>query len=308
MKHLIKKTNTAWIAFLILISFITCWYFLIKNYDYEYRFTSKAASGTIYQKIIDWTTGQGTLLDSVIITNKVPFKSIEQTIWKENESFILNWEIKKNTDSLSNVVIGVNALHGSIPERFKILIGKNRIKTSTISTFKTFKQYLDNFLINTRINPEIVYEEIAEVWCAYLPLEGKIQTKALKMIASNSLITEFITANSLKVMGNPYVEIKEWDLKEQYIKYNFCFPVDSLKELPQHELIKFKKSKSQKAIKLVYFGNYRTSERGWYKLYEYAQINNIPVTLKPKEVFYSNPITSGNELTWKAEIFLPLEN
>jgi len=40
---------------------------------------------------------------------------------------------------------------------------------------------------------------------------------------------------------------------------------------------------------------------------DYAEKNNLEVTGHPLEFFYNNPNMGGNELNWKAEIFMPLQ-
>jgi len=47
--------------------------------------------------------------------------------------------------------------------------------------------------------------------------------------------------------------------------------------------------------------------RAWYALINYAKKNNIEIEKKPVEIFYNNPNFGGNELDWKAEIYLPIK-
>jgi len=62
-----------------------------------------------------------------------------------------------------------------------------------------------------------------------------------------------------------------------------------------------------KVIKATYNGNYITSDRAWYSLLQYAKNNNLEVSQHLLEIFYSNPNMGGDELDWKAEIFLPIK-
>ena len=39
---------------------------------------------------------------------------------------------------------------------------------------------------------------------------------------------------------------------------------------------------------------------------DYAKKEGLQITGNPIEVFYDNPATNGNELSWKAEIYMPL--
>ena len=58
----------------------------------------------------------------------------------------------------------------------------------------------------------------------------------------------------------------------------------------------------------IYNGNYITSDRAWYELLDDAERKNIEVHQTPVEVFYNNPNYGGDELNWKAEIYMPLKN
>lgn len=40
---------------------------------------------------------------------------------------------------------------------------------------------------------------------------------------------------------------------------------------------------------------------------EYAKKNGLAIRKHPIEAFYSNPNMGGDELNWKAEVFMPLK-
>ncbi len=77
--------------------------------------------------------------------------------------------------------------------------------------------------------------------------------------------------------------------------------------LPIHKDLKYKQFNSVKALKAIYNGNYITSDRAWYALLDKAEGKNIELAKTPIEVFYNNPNFGGNELLWKAEIFMPIK-
>ena len=97
-------------------------------------------------------------------------------------------------------------------------------------------------------------------------------------------------------------------IKNDSIQYNFCFPIKQSDSLPKHPEIKYKRYYEKDAIKATYNGNYITSDRAWYALKEYADRNNIEIDLTPIEIFYNNPNMGGDELQWKAEIFMPIKH
>ena len=77
--------------------------------------------------------------------------------------------------------------------------------------------------------------------------------------------------------------------------------------MPDHKIIKFKEVKGQKALKAIYNGNYITSDRTWYALVDEAKKRGLKISGNPIEVFHSNPNMGGDELLWKAEIYMPLD-
>jgi len=97
-------------------------------------------------------------------------------------------------------------------------------------------------------------------------------------------------------------------MEEGNIEFNFCYPILQQETNPYHPEIIYKRIPSRPAIKAVYNGNYTTSDRAWYVLLDYAKQNNLEVTGLPVELFYNNPNMGGDELNWKAEIYMPLKD
>jgi effector-binding domain-containing protein len=77
--------------------------------------------------------------------------------------------------------------------------------------------------------------------------------------------------------------------------------------LPGHPDLNYKQIPATRALKAIYNGNYITSDRAWYTLLDYAEKMKEEVTPLPLEVFHNNPNMGGNELQWKAEIYMPLK-
>ena len=59
-------------------------------------------------------------------------------------------------------------------------------------------------------------------------------------------------------------------------------------------------------MKAEFNGNYIFSDRAWYELRDYAEKKGLKVTDKPLEIFFNNPNMGGDELQWKADIYMPL--
>jgi len=132
--------------------------------------------------------------------------------------------------------------------------------------------------------------------------------KARGMMQNYSLLTSILSAENITMNGTPFVEITNWNTQNDSIAYNFCFPVIKSDSLPVDSRIQYKQYNGAKALKATYNGNYITSDRAWYALVDYAENNDIKIDKKPLEVFYSNPNFGGDELQWKAEIFMPIKD
>jgi effector-binding domain-containing protein len=118
---------------------------------------------------------------------------------------------------------------------------------------------------------------------------------------------QFLNVNHLKAGDFPFLIINTWNLNKNTINFRYCFPIKLKDSMPFHKDIKFDVLKPQKALKAIYNGNYKTSDRGWFTLHEYAKRHHVAIKNKPIEFFYHNPHNGGNELDWKTEIFMPLK-
>jgi effector-binding domain-containing protein len=119
------------------------------------------------------------------------------------------------------------------------------------------------------------------------------------------MITGFLFENQIKIKGKPYVEIVKWDLEKETIDFNYCFPVEKPAKTIANDRIKFKTIPALKGLKATYFGNFRTSDRAWFAIMDYAKKHNIALENKVLENFLSNPFNGGNELEWETKIIVP---
>ena len=69
--------------------------------------------------------------------------------------------------------------------------------------------------------------------------------------------------------------------------------------------VKFKAIPSIKGLKATYYGNFRTSDRAWFALIDYAKRNQINLENRVLENFLANPFNGGNELEWETKIIIP---
>lgn len=297
-----KKIIIACSAFL---SLFLIWYLFLKKTDYSISFKVNAATGTVFQGIQEWSNAQG-LKDSekYVILEKRNFDFIKQEMTKKEVQMHYIWDITSINDSVTKVNVGIKDLNHSWYNKLTVPFFNTEFKQEQIKKITDFKKGLSEHLKNfkVRIDGEGVSEE---TFVAYINLQSVLQEKARYMIANDALITGFLFENQIKIIGRPYLEIVKWDLDKETIDFNYCFPVEKPTNNIVNDVVKFKTLPVIKGLKATYYGNFRTSDRAWFALFDYAKKNNLKLDNKVLEHFLSNPFNGGEELQWETKIIIP---
>ena len=279
------------------------WYFIIKPYDYLVTFKVKTSAGTINQTIKLWNTS---------IANLNPVKqeniaNLSQQIEVNDSIHNYKWSISSVNDSISKVNVYVTDKEHSFANRISIPFGttdfEKRIEYTVTDFIAKLKEHLKKIKVTV-----VGKDTTRSTYAAYISMKGLQIEKARGMMQNYSLLTSILSAENITMNGTPFVEITNWNTQNDSIAYNFCFPVIKSDSLPVDSRIQYKQYNGAKALKATYNGNYITSDRAWYALVDYAENNDIKIDKKPLEVFYSNPNFGGDELQWKAEIFMPIKD
>jgi len=279
------------------------WYFIIKPYDYLVTFKVKTSAGTINQTIKLWNTS---------IANLNPVKqeniaNLSQQIEVNDSIHNYKWSISSVNDSISKVNVYVTDKEHSFANRISIPFGttdfEKRIEYSVTDFIAKLKEHLKKIKVSVA-----GIDTTRSTYAAYISMKGLQIEKARGMMQNYSLLTSILSTENITMNGTPFVEITNWNTQNDSIAYNFCFPVIKSDSLPVDSRIQYKQYNGAKALKATYNGNYITSDRAWYALVDYAENNDIKIDKKPLEVFYSNPNFGGDELQWKAEIFMPIKD
>ena len=295
------KKISAIIGF-IFVGFLL-WYLIIKPYDYLVTFKVKTSAGTINQTIKLWNTS---------IANLNPVKqeniaNLSQQIEVKDSIHNYKWSISPLNDSISKVNVYVTDKEHSFANRISIPFGttdfEKRIEYSVTDFIAKLKEHLKKIKVTVA-----GIDTTRSTYAAYISMKGLQIEKARGMMQNYSLLTSILSAENITMNGTPFVEITNWNTQNDSIAYNFCFPVIKSDSLPVDSRIQYKQYNGAKALKATYNGNYITSDRAWYALVDYAENNDIKIDKKPLEVFYSNPNFGGDELQWKAEIFMPIKD
>lgn len=292
------------LGFLFVIVLGLVWYLFIKSYDYTIRFETNTFPGAVNQTLKLWDQ----TLDTVErIQQNGSLYRLSQKVQFGDSTHIYNWAIKPITDSTSKVQVNIKDIDHSFMNKIKVPFSDTNFEKRSRKTVLDFMENLNDHIDKFRVT--IVGEEnIPSKYVAYIPIKATQFQKAGGMMKNASYLSQTLLNNQADFDGPPMVEVTKWNRKKDSLEYNFCYPIVRSDRLPMNAEIEYKRIFGKKALKAIYNGNYITSDRAWYALLDYAKTNGIEVEPNPVEIFYNNPNTGADELSWKAEIYLPVKD
>jgi effector-binding domain-containing protein len=286
------------------------YYLFVKPSDYIVRFEAKTSPGTIYKGVEDWSLVNKTK-DSFNfeIIEKAPFEFIKEKVEIKGMDLQLEWYFEAINDSLSRVKVKILEKDNSIYNRLSAPLFNTPFKKTSVGLIQDFKSGMDLQLKNNFKIKIIGRDTIPEISYAYIEVKNiTLSSKAKEMMMNNAALLNFVNEHNIKNGDFPFLIIDNWDIINDLIDFRYCFPIVENDSLPFHENIKYDKILSTPALKAIYNGNYKTSDRGWFGLYDYALRNDIKTLNHPIEFFYNNPYYGGDELKWVAEVYMPIKS
>lgn len=280
------------------------WYFFIKKEDYKITFESKFPPGSIYQKLYSWNFDNTNNIEN---TEKKAFHHLKQLGNLNASNVELDWNIKAKNDSLSSVEIKVTHSTNLFKKRLALLFTKPDFQQKVEHDILQFKDALaaDSELFSNKIIGET---KSPKTTCACISLESQVNEKALKMMQNIGYLSDYILEYELVMSEKPRLYITSWNRDDNYIEFDFCFPLKNGKNAPKTPLIKIKEIPSHNSLQSIYMGNYMYSYQAWMDILNYAE--NEKIEIQPEfilEVFNNNPEMGGDPAQWEAEIYIPLK-
>lgn len=277
------------------------YYLFLIPYEFEVRFQAKTLPGDLIETIRIWnrslTKPQEVKVDS--------FARLDQVVTVENRTYKYRWSFDQINDSTTKVRIQISEPGRRIANKVLVpfTIQNIEIDSDTISrvVYGIIKEHLQ--ITKVKVIGEA---QLDSVFCVCRSLETDQIDKAKGMMKDYALLTSFIADHYLTPKGKPMVRVTKWNHRFGKLKFDFCFPIEYTDSLPSTHALSFKKFGSQTVLKAEFRGNYITSDRAWYSLLQYAQVNGYRTLATPIEYFYDNPNTGMNEINWKAEVHLPI--
>ena len=294
------KKIALWTGILLFAGLV--WYLFIKPYDYLVRFEVNTSPGTVNQMIKIWND----VLEPNGLIEQESLSQLNQTLKFNDSTHYYKWSVSKLNDSISLVKVYAKDMDHSLMNKVLVPFQDTDFEKRTRATISDYidklKQHIDRFRVTL-----LGQEDIPAKYVAYTEVSTSQYGKARGMMKDHNYIGAELLNNDIELDGPPMVDIVNWDRDKDSIQFHFCYPIIRTDSLPDLGEIKYKEIKPGKALKAEFNGNYIFSDRAWYVLRDYAKENGLRVTDAPIEIFYNNPNMGGDELRWKAEIYMPLE-
>ncbi|SIP92972.1 transcriptional regulator [Maribacter ulvicola] len=293
-----KKVSSLIIA---AISIAILWYFFIKPQDYQIRVIAKSNTGIVNQSLKLWNK----TLPKASIRQIEDLTHLEQVIITGDSTHMYKWNIAPITDSTSQLVIDVKDLNHSFANKLTIPFTDTNFEKQARKTVTDFIEKLNTHRKEFKVT-FVGEDQLPSTYCACVEHNTVQSKKALGMMESYPFLNSVIVSNGIQLNGVPFIETTNWNMQNDSISFNFCYPIIKTDSLPTIKHLVYKQFTGRKSLKAIYNGNYITSDRAWYTLLDYANQNNIGIVKEPIEFFFNNPNMGGDALRWKAEVFMPL--
>ncbi|MCK5134965.1 MAG: GyrI-like domain-containing protein [Bacteroidales bacterium] len=297
------------IALIILLSLIGgIAYLLIRPCDYQAHFTVKTTPDIAYFNILNWNIWNRKQASSKIeITSKNPVKNISKKVLLNDTTLIFNWEFKQLNDSITMVRACVSDPDRKLYNRLTVPFMNTPFKNSVRGNLLDIKTKLE-LMLKTFHYEFTGYDQFEKKSCVCISLKSTPRGKARAMISNVTELNQFVRQNSFELDGNPFVVVHDWNEFNDSISFDFCFPITQTDAVPEHPEIKFITVEGMDAIKTDFYGNYSITDITWRNLAEQANKLGYRSNHKLIEVYLNDPHSGGNELEWKAEIYLGIES
>lgn len=300
--------NIKFFKYILLLGIILAlgWYFFIKGHDYKITFETTQAPGIVYSTLTGWNNWEPTTNKVVKTISKRPFTNLSQELSISSDSLIsIDWVIKRKNDSTTQVTALLTDKNHSFYQKLRVPFFKTDFVKCALSTLKHIKEGLIIHKSEYKLS-HVSQSTIPKQYGVYMSLESSLHDKANQMIKHAGVLMQYIRENNIKISGDPFVEVTHWNLQEDTINFDFCFPISKQDSMPISKNIHIKALQEKPALKILFNGNYRVSDRAWFTLLDYAETNHIDIKNLPIEIFKNDPHSGESELTWEAEVYIPI--
>jgi hypothetical protein len=275
-------------------------YFVTIPYEVVVTLHERAVPGDIIETIRIWNKSIAGKIDKVN-----GYENLTQRITVGDKTYRYKWYFKPEGDSLTRIRIQISEPNRRLINKLLVPFSKQPIETDAQNICTNFRHVIKQHMQITRV--EIVGEvELDPVFCLCSSVDTVQTDKAFGMMRDYPLLTTFVSTHGLTPNGVPMIRATFWDHDSGRLSFQFCLPIVKKDSLPDPRNLQYEDFSRTRALKAEYFGNYITSDRGWYELLEYAAAHDYNISHLPIEYFHHNPNLGFGETEWKAEVYFPL--
>lgn len=275
--------------------------------DFQAHFTMKTTPDIAYYHILNldmWNRDQ--LNPKIDILSKTPVRNITKRVMLKDTTLILKWEFNKVNDSITLVRVFVSdpgrKLYNRLTAPLKNTAFRNSVRSNLLDIKTRMELMLETFHYEFK-----GYDKFEKRSCVYISFKNTPGGKAKAMMSNVSELNQFVRQNNFELDGYPFVIVHDWNELNDSVSFDFCFPISPTHAVPEHPKIKFMTVESMDAVETDFYGNYSLTDFTWYNLAEEAKRLGYRSNHKLIEVYLNDPHEGGNELEWKAEIYLGIE-
>ena len=280
-------------------------YFFLKDYNHKYSFTIDQSPSVVYDHLIRWKHSSDSLVNQINI-DKYEGRKLIQEINIGNYTYRYKWNLKQVDERETKVIVKVLDINNRLNQNLNSLDQQSNFFITNNKLIKDFGQSLIQNKKNYFLS-DVEISSIPPLFSAYITLESSSEDKAVVMRNNIHRVMYYLNDNNIDLLSAPFLEIIEWNLEKDSLKFNFSFPIVE-RNYRENNDVNFKKNQERKALKIIFNGNYKISDRAWLTLLDYAEYNRIDVEKTPIEIFLNDPQAGGDELDWEANVYLPLKN
>jgi effector-binding domain-containing protein len=283
-------------------------FLLTRPSDYQAHFTEKTTPDVAYFSILNWDIwNRNQVKPKFEILGKTPVSSISQKVSVNDTTFIFKWEFEKLNDSLTLIRTFVSDPDRKLYNRLTLPFKNTRFKHDVRGNLLDIMTRLELMMGSMRYE-FTGHHPFEKKSCVGIRLKSTVRGKAAMMMSNVIALNQFVRENKLELDGSPFLVIQGWNEHQNSISFDFCFPIKRTDAIPENPNIKLMTVEGMDAIKTDFYGNYSISDITWHNLAEEAKKSGYRSNGKLIEVYYNDPHSGGNELEWKAGIYLGIES
>lgn len=275
--------------------------------DYTASFTVNTSADVAYFNILKWKMWNRKQTGSEIkISARDPVTYVTSQVFLKDTTLLFQWEFERQGDSATRVRTCVSdpdrRLKNSLTAPFFNTPFRKSVRSNLLDIMRRMEIMLETFTYEFRGPAQFDRRE-----CVFINVNSTVRGKAASMIATVTELNQFVKQNGLGLDGDPFVVIHDWEATSDSINFDFCFPVKNHETIPSHPLIRFGTVNEMNALKTEFHGNYSITDISWHNLSEEAKKQGHKDNGTIIEVYYNDPHGGGDELKWKADIYLGIE-